>query len=170
MMKKLRNTSGKRLNFPIRGSDGKRLRFEVGEEKFVTAATVKHPAVSTYIGKGLQLVEDDSSTAPKTKELEVEAPPAPPKTPEPEPTSENEPSTDEEPGDTEEPADAKNAVTDDLRELYLSAPGITDENVDAILEAFPTVAAIADASRDILVEAGVTLSYAKRLRNWARSQ
>lgn len=158
---KLTNDSNKRLNFPIRGPDGKRLTFEVGETRFVSPATVQHPTVSPYIGKGLTLAGQEM---PKKKELPPVAPPMETKVA---PTSENEPSTEEPLSEPEEPAD--NAA-DELRDLYVEAPGITESNVDAVLDYFPTPRSLAEATEDDLLELGVSRTYVKRIKKWAKAQ
>ncbi len=58
----------------------------------------------------------------------------------------------------------------DLRELYLSAPGITYENVEAILEAFGTIPALIDADKAVLNTLGVSKTQAKKLLAWAKEQ
>lgn len=166
----LENISGKRLVFPIRGIDGKRLVFDAHETKYVSPATVKHPAVSIFIGGGLKVVgnETQEKEVPKPKEL---VPTTLPKESAPVPTSENEPSTDDEQSEPEEPVDTSaGEVSEDLHDLYVSAPGITDSNVNAVLDSFTTVTELADASEHDLLEAGISRSYVKRLRKWARSQ
>ena len=158
---KLINDSSKRLNFPIRGSDGKRLTFEVGETRFVSPATVQHPTVSAYIGRGLTLVDQEP---PKKKEL---PPVAPPTETVAAPTSENEPSTEEPLSEPEEPAES---AEDNLRDLYVEAPGITESNVDDVLEYYPTLDSLTKATEDDLLALGVSRSYVKRIKKWAKAQ
>jgi hypothetical protein len=166
----LTNTSGKRLTFPVRGADGKKLVFEPGDKKNVSPATVQHPAVSRYIGQGLE-VDGDSAAMPKQKEPETA--PAPPPAPPAEPTSETEPSEDEPEGDPEEPADEPAGETEgvDTKALYVSdGPGVTEDNIDAVFEKFPTVEALAEASKTALTKVGVSKSFTSRLIDWAKSQ
>lgn len=57
-----------------------------------------------------------------------------------------------------------------LRELYLSAPGITDNNVDAVLQAFESVELLAAASKSDLLDVGVSKNSAKKVLGWAKDQ
>jgi predicted nucleic acid-binding Zn-ribbon protein len=57
-----------------------------------------------------------------------------------------------------------------LRGIYLEAPGVTEVNVDLILKAFPTVADLANASKEDLVGLGVSKNQAKRVVTWAKTQ
>ncbi len=154
----VKNVSGNRLAITqVRG-----LVFSPGEVKMVHPATVSHPAVSRYIGRGLELVEAESTEEPKapkpSKVVKKETPPAPVVAePTPEPVA-------------DAPEDPPEESGVDLRELYVSAPGITDRNVDDILELFPTLEELKDASKYDLTAAGVSKSYAKKLREWASDQ
>jgi len=154
----LKNVSGNRLAITqVRG-----LIFAPGETKKVNPATVSHPAVSRYIGRGLELVEAESKEEPKapapSKVEEPETPPAPEVT---EPTTE--PGADA----SEDPPEESG---EDLRELYVSAPGITEKNVDDILTLFPTLDDLKEADKSDLIAAGVSKSYAKKLCDWASDQ
>lgn len=155
----VKNVSGARLAITaVRG-----LVFAPGEVKKVNPATVSHPAVSRYIGRGLELVEAESTEEPKapkpSKVVEPETPPAPVVT---EPTTEPDAdaSADDEPEET--------GV--DLKELYVSAPGITEKNVEDILALFPSLEELKDADKDDLIAAGVSKSYAKKLCEWVADQ
>ena len=58
-----------------------------------------------------------------------------------------------------------------LQEAYLAAPGISEENVQAILSAFPTLEALANAHVSAVQDAsGLSKSAARRLQTWAASQ
>jgi hypothetical protein len=164
----LKNTSGKRLAFPVRGTDGQKLVLNPGEAKNVSPATVKHPAVSRYIGLGLEVEGDSAAAAPKQKEPEPA--PAPPQAPPAEPTSEAEPSEDESESEPEEPADEPAGDTEDLRGLYLTGPGVTEDNVDALLEKYSTIEALAKGTKGAVIQAGVSKSFAGRLLSWAADQ
>lgn len=168
---KLTNTSGKRLVFPVRGPDGTKLVLDPGEAKNVSPATVKHPAVSRYIGQGLE-VGGDSAAAPKKKEPgKKKKAPAPPPAPETAPTSETEPSEDESDGELEEPAEEPaGEEEEDLTELYISAPGITEDNVKRVMKKFPDIEALSNASKTALAKAGVSKAYTSRLIDWANDQ
>lgn len=152
----LRNDSGKRIAITaVRG-----LVFIPGEVKKVSPATVKHPAVSSYIGRGLTLVISTPGEEP------IAPIPTVTKSPEPEtvvaePTPEPEPSVMEAPMET---ADA-------LQEAYLAAPGVTEENIQAIKNAFPSPSDLVNASlADIQDAAGLSKSASRALKSWAASQ
>jgi hypothetical protein len=161
----VRNDSGKQLSIPaIRG-----LSFLPGEVKKVTPATVKHPAVSQYIGRGLTLVTSSqgeepkapipTAAAPAAKPAEV--PVAKPAAPAAEPTPASEPPT----------MESQKETAGNLQEAYLAAPGISEENVQAILSAFPTFKDLADAPVSAVQEAsGLSKSACRRLQTWAASQ
>jgi len=68
----------------LRDMDGQPLVFGPGEQKGVHPATVKHPAVRVFLGKGLQLVEEIESPKQKAQEVSLPAPqPAPAPVPTP---------------------------------------------------------------------------------------
>lgn len=161
----VKNTSGARLVISaIRG-----LVFFPGEVKKVSPATVKHPAVSSYIGRGLTLVtssegEEPKAPVPVTTVVPVPAVAAPepvevPETAEPMPVEEL-------------PETASQQETaGNLLEAYLTAPGVTEDNAQAILNAFPTFANLAEAPlTDVQSASGLSKSAAKRLQSWATSQ
>ncbi len=167
---KLTNTSGKRLAFPVRGPDGTKLVIEPKETKNVSPATIKHPTVSRYIGQGLE-VEGDSATTPKQKEPEKT--PAPSPAPPAAPISDAEPSEDEPSGELEKPAEEPaggNEETDIRVQLLSDAPGVTEDNVDAVLGKYPTVEALSTATKGPLTRAGVSKSFVNRLVDWAKEQ
>jgi hypothetical protein len=154
----VKNVSGKRLAITaVRG-----LVFSPGEVKKVNPATVSHPAVSRYIGRGLELVEAESTEEPKA--------PKPSKVVEPETTTApevTEPTTEP---DADASDDEPEETGVDLRELYVSAPGITEKNVEDILALFPTLEELRDADKDDLIAAGVSKAYVKKLSAWASDQ
>jgi len=162
-MVELKNVGNSRISIrQVRG-----LALDPGESKKVPPATAAHPAVKRYIGRGLELVG-----APKA-EPKAPAPPAskpspvPPKVTEPKPEPKVEPET----GESEAPDDeGENATVGDLRESFLSAPGITEANVDEILDIYPSMEALADASKEDLCDLGVSKSYANRLISWANDK
>lgn len=161
----VRNDSGKQLSIPaIRG-----LTFLPGEVKKVTPATVKHPAVSSHIGRGLTLVTSSQGEEPKAPTpviavaaaKPVEAPAAVPVTPAPEPMPAPEPPV----------VESQKETAGNLQEAYLAAPGISEENVEAILKAFPTFEALAHAQVSEVQDAsGLSKSASRRLQTWAASQ
>jgi excinuclease UvrABC nuclease subunit len=58
-----------------------------------------------------------------------------------------------------------------LQEAYLAAPGISEENVQAILSAFPTFAALATAPvSEVQAASGLSKSACRRLQTWASSK
>jgi hypothetical protein len=201
----VRNVTRDRIVIPaIRG-----LAFEPGEVKKVNPATVKHPAVSSRIGRGLTLVTSSQGEEPKApiptvteppkvvvileppKVVEVapEPPPPPPivepeiipvvavpeppqavavETESPKPVEpEAEPMPVSEPPVMETPME----TAGNLQEAYLAAPGISEENVEAILTAFPTFAALSSATLSSIQEAsGLSKTASRKLRDWASSQ
>jgi hypothetical protein len=165
----VRNDSGKQLSIPaIRG-----LSFLPGEVKKVTPATVKHPAVSSHIGRGLTLVTSSQGEEPKAPIPTAAVPaakpvaaPAPvpaavPAAPAAEPTPAPEPPV----------MESQKETAGNLQEAYLAAPGISEENVQAILSAFPTLEALANAPVSAVQDAsGLSKSACRRLQTWAASQ
>lgn len=174
-MIEIKNVSGTKISI----RQVRNLAFEPGETKKVHPATVTHPAVSRYIGKGLELVEPtkEEPTAPapsipvvkkakatvkkSVKKVSLPEPKPEPLAPVAEPTPEPETKT--------SAADEETAGTN-LREKYLLAPGVTNANVDALLEACPTLEQIVEMSRDELSDLGVSITYIKRLKSWAQLQ
>ena len=156
----LKNVTNKRITITqVRG-----LGFEPGEIKKVHPATASHPAVSRLIGNGLTLV------AGEVQKVEPKAPAKPqtqPAEPTPEPVVEPNADTTPEPEETVTP-DPTPVVEDDgdLRDKYISAPGITDANVDAVLEAYPTMDALKEATKDALLDCGISKNQTKRLLAW----
>ena len=177
----VRNDSGKQLSIPaIRG-----LSFLPGEVKKVTPVTVKHPAVSQYIGRGLTLVTSSQGEEPKAPIATATVPAVVPEVvpvaePEVVPVAEPEevpivetvtPTV--EPMPTPEPPqmESQKETAGNLQEAYLAAPGITEENVQAVLDAFPTFAELIDATVSAVQEAsGLSKSASRRLQTWAASQ
>jgi hypothetical protein len=152
----VRNDSGARLAIPaIRG-----LVFEKDEVKKVSPATVKHPAVSQYIGRGLTLVTSSQGEEPKAP-IPTAAVSPKPAAPAAEPTPAPEPPV----------METQKETAGNLREAYLAAPGVSDENVEAILNAFPTFKDLADAPVSKVQEvSGLSKSASKRLQTWASSR
>ena len=135
-----------------------------GESKKVPPATAKHPAVVRYIGRGLELV-NTSKEEPKAPAPPAPAPQSPPPAAEPTPAPVEEPASEEV---TESETETEDETAGkDLREDYLSAPGITEANLDVILDEYPTYEALANAEKEDLCDLGVTKSYVKRLKVWA---
>lgn len=170
-MSDLRNDTGARLSIPqIRG-----LVFEPGETKKVHPATVLHPAVSRRIGKGLTLVEPTQMKVEPSISAPVLSVPIIPEVPklvaEPEPVIQAPLPAEPEPEPKVEPPKVvEETVGKSLRETYLLAPGVTEVNVDALLEACPTLEKLANANREKLCDLGVSVSYTKRLKTWANTQ
>lgn len=154
----IKNVSGEHINIAqVRG-----LSLGPGETTKVHPATVKHPAVARYIGRGLELVEPKTGDVAKEEPKAPEPPaPEPPKAPSPppEPIATEEEKVEEVKEDT---------ASGSLRETFVStAPGITESNVDAVMEAFPSIEALAAADKSALIDAGVSSAFAKRLIAWA---
>jgi len=153
----VRNDSGKQLSFPaVRG-----LVFLPGEVKKVSPATVKHPAVSSYIGRGLTLLTSSQGEEPKAPIPTAKAESPKPAVPVAEPMPAPEPPV----------MDTPEKTAGNLQEAYLAAPGVSEENVQTILTAFPTFSDLANASPTQVQDAtGLSKSGAKRLIAWAASQ
>jgi len=160
-MVELKNVGNVRISIrQVRG-----FALDPGESKKVPPATAAHPAVKRFVGRGLELVEaskeEPKAPAPPSSVKKSEPKPEPQKAPEPKTESEKDAGKDED-NDTEKTSG------NDLREDYLSAPGVTEENVDGLLEAFPTKEALSKATKDAVGDLGVSKSYAKRLISWAK--
>jgi len=166
----LRNTTGSRIVVPqVRG-----MVVDAGQVVKVHPATVSHPAVARYIKKrALVPVE------PEIKAADVAPPPkAPSKPVEPMPKAvekKEEPKVPEPPAVVEEPGVEEEKKADepagpDMKALYLAAPGITEENIEAVFAKFPTPKHIAMASKSDLVDCGIARTFISRLRTWAGEQ
>lgn len=158
------NDSGNQLNV----TQVRNMNFALGESKKVSPETARHPAVKRYIGRGLSVVTSEGEEAKVVEEPKAPAPA--PEKPKVEPPPVVEPIADE--TVVEEPTEEEPQESDgtDLRDVYLTAPGITDENVDAVLDKFPTYDELAQASKTALTKLGVSKSYASRLKGWATDQ
>jgi len=189
---RLRNDSGTIMVFP----DMRDLTFAVGEVKAVLPAVAKHPSVARKIGPGgltdLGQAAPVTTAPKKAPESPSSLPPVPTPTPsepiarEPEETavepedaiveSAEEPAEEvvEEPSEevveepSEEVVEEPAAETTGLRDEFLAGPGITESNVDAIMEAYPKFSDLAEASKSSLQKLGVAKSYTKKLLSWAR--
>lgn len=162
----VKNVSKARLPMPKRGSDGRRLVLEPGEEARFTRRELKNPLIARFLGQELKEIAEEKPVPPKV-EKKTEPAPVPKAAPKPAPAPEPE-HVEEEPVVEVPVEDPEEEV--DKRGLYLDAPGITEDNVDDILTLFPAVSDIAVATKEDLVSAGVTRTYAKRLRDWAKEQ
>jgi len=163
----LRNTTSNRIvirqvrNFVV----------DAGGTIKVHPTTVSHPAVVPYLKQRQLVVVTDVVASEPT----VVAPSAPPE-PKPvvvekvvEPPPVVEPKVQEE-SPTEATAQDEEPVVVDLRALYLSAPGIGEENIDAVIEKCPTMKQLAEASKSALVGCGVSKSDISSLHRWAKEQ
>ena len=175
----LKNETTGRLVFP----DLKEMNFEVGETKRVSPAMLTHPSIARRLGKELSAPEQSEVVVPKVEEPKApESPPSKPADIEPEP---DEPIAvgEDSPADTEPEPDEPTAAVNDsssdpepedetagvsLREAFLAGPGITDANVDAILNVYPTKSALVEATKRNLNDLGVAKSFTKKLLAWAR--
>ena len=171
----LTNVSGAKLRIAAA-----RLVFEPGQTKKVHPATVQHPAVQKYIGGYLKqgTQETVAKAEPKAPVAQPAAPPAPAPQTTTEPNAGNEEpeapvdeNVDNAP-ETTQAADDNSAQDEsgNLREVFLSAPGITDKNIDAVLESFNSVELLAAAEEDDLIDCGISKSYAKRVIEWAEAE
>ncbi len=153
----VKNTAKARLVIrTFKGEDGLPLMFGPGEVKELSEAALEHPAVKRYVGeKGpLKVLKAGAKTKAPT--------PAPPPLVPPKET--------EEPTKPEDDDDDDGAEDDDeTKAYYLDAPGITENNVDAVLEAYPTLEDLVDADEDGLVDCGVSKSFVSRVLEWAAS-
>ena len=181
----LTNVSGARLRIPQA-----RLSFEPGQTKKVHPATVQHPAVRKYIGGYLkQGTQETVAKAEPTAPVARPATPSPAAPPVSEPNAGKEEPKDvvdetpvdepevtdipEEKEDGDEIIDNDDSAADEsgnLREVFLSAPGITDKNIDAVMEAFDSLELLAVADEDDLTACGISKSYAKRVIDLAESE
>ena len=149
----IQNCSDSRINITQVG-----LRLNPGQTTRVHPSLVEHPAVSPYMGNGLEEVPETS----KTKEepiAPVKETPTPPPTPD---------LTEDEDDEDEEEEEETDETT--LRDAFIEAPGITDANVDDIMGVYPTFEDLADATKEDLIELGVAKSYAKKLLDWIAEQ
>jgi hypothetical protein len=149
----------------ILGEDGLPLTFAPGEVKDVLESVARHPALQRYIGRALKAPPmTPKVVAPSPKAVippPVVAPP--PKVVVPPPVVEP---IVEEPV-VEEETSKEDDSNEDNRDLYLEAPGITEKNVDAILEVYPSLADLAVAEDDALLDCGVSKSFITRVLEWA---
>ena len=163
----LKNVSQQRITVTqVRG-----FRLNPGESMKVTPATAKHPAVAQYIpprGNGLEMVTADTS-----EKVEPIAPaPAPAPAPVVEPPVVEEPIAPVEEDEVTQPEEEAEdeVVEDSLREVFIDGPGISEKNVDAVLEMYSSVEELANASKDDLKDLGIAASYVNRLIDWAQEQ
>ena len=158
----LRNVTASRIVIkPVRG-----FVVDAGKSIKVHPATVKHPTVASYIRqKSLVVVETVATVAAPPP-----PPPAPPKPAEPKPPVVEEKEVPKIPEPVVEEKKAEEPAEKDLKDLYLAAPGITEENLEVILEKFPTIEKLAEASKSDLVDCGISRTYVARLRQWAKEQ
>ena len=164
---KLTNLSSARRAYSgLRDGSGRGLVLDAGETKPVHPSVVNDPRIKAAEEADVLKVE-----LPGDAPAPVKRPAAPPKeeTPE-EPKTEPEETEPEETEPEETEPDEAAPADPALRELYVEAPGITEKNVDAVLEAFPSIQDLADAEEDALVAAGVSKSFAGRVLEWSIEQ
>jgi len=157
---KLTNTTQARRAYSgLRDGTGRPLVLDAGQTKPVHPSLARHPRIM----EGVQNGELEMTTPTVKEKAPVPAPaPAPPAEPPKEPIA-----PPVEPPPEEPPADDSQDSDSELRELFLDAPGITEKNVDSVLDSFTTIQELADADEDALVEAGVSKSFAGRVLEWA---
>ena len=163
----LRNTTSSRIIISqVRG-----FVVDAGQTITVHPATVSHPAVARYM-KQRTLVEvsaDAADVAPPPKA------PSKPVEPKPKVVEKKEeleapepPAVVEEPGVEKEQKADEPAVAPSMKDLYLAAPGVTEENLESVMEKFPTPNHITMASKSELVDCGISRTFVSRLRSWAK--
>jgi hypothetical protein len=152
---KLTNLSSARRSLSgLRDVSGRALVFNPHETKPVHPSVAAHPAVKALIDKGIL------TTGTPVKSV-IETPVVPKPEAAPVPEKEEEPEAEEVEEEEED---------DNLQATYLNAPGITERNVEEVLAKFPTIEALAGASEDELVDAGVRKSFAGRVLEWATEE
>jgi len=174
----LRNTTGKQLVI----SQLPGMVFAPKETKKVSPATLKHPAMSQYIGRGLELVTSPEKVEPIAPVPPIpvapvyvapakEISPAPIPTPEPVKVLEPEPvPTFVSIAAAVSSCEPDETVGTSLREIYLSAPGVTEENVDALLARFPEIKDVPTAKKFELSDCGIRKADTAALKDWASNQ
>jgi hypothetical protein len=68
----------------------------------------------------------------------------------------------------EEPAPETAGKT--LRDVFTEVPGVTETNIDLLLEAFDSVESLANSTKDALVDLGLSASASKKILSWAKTQ
>lgn len=152
----IQNSSDRRINITQVG-----LRLNPGQTTRVHPSLVQHPAVSPYMGNGLNEVPEEIA---KTKEEPI----APVKETPVIPTNVLDSSSEDKESSEENNKEETDEKT--LRDAFIEAPGITDANVDGILSVYPTLEDLATATKEDLIELGVAKSYAKKLLDWVAEQ
>lgn len=159
---KLVNLTANRLSFSgLRDGNGRPLRIEPQGFALVHPQVPKHSKVKGLVGTMLKVVEPG-------KKVEVSAQKAPvkekPKVKAPV-DKKSEEKSEKKPEKSEDDNEDK---VQDTSEWYLEAPGITEKNVDAVREKFPTSDDLAAAKERELVDCGVQKSFAGRVIEWAQ--
>jgi hypothetical protein len=144
------------------------LIFEPKTVKYVLPNTATHPAVVPYLGNGLRVIKREGQVITKLDLIE--------------PTMEQttvsvETTTIEPNAEVVSPVETETSVsvTDedslgDLRRLFLSAPGITDKNVDDILTMYSSIDTLKSATAYELKELGVSKTMTTKLIAWIAEQ
>lgn len=148
-----------------------RLTFKTGEKKKVHPCMLAYPSIGNLIGNGLLVVSKEEAPVVEPKAPEPTTPakvePIQSKVSEPIAT----PSTGSTKADNDSTAESVDQSSgQNLREIYISAPGITEDNVDAILEVYPVFDELKKATKAKLLELGVHKSQAKKLVSWVADQ
>jgi hypothetical protein len=135
------------------------LSFEAGEVKKVHPTTAMHPAVQAYIDNGLRIVVETASkamepsapeqTSPVAEILSlitglVSEPIATPAGDEISPVNDSQPESNDEPSGN------------NLRDLYLTAPAVTVDNVDQIITLFPSIEDLKAAPKEAFDSLGLS--------------
>lgn len=156
----LTNVSQQRISIAqVRG-----LNLDPGASTKVSPETVKHPAVKRYLDAGLLVSTEGTHT-----KVEPTAPAPSLPVVSPAPVIPAEPSAEEK---QVEPVETKDKVMDgkDLRKLYMTAPGMSEAVVDAMVDQFPTPSLLAQASKTVLTDLGIPKNLQAKLKFWAQEQ
>lgn len=139
------NTSSMKISISqVRDASGRPFMVPPGKIGYVTPTVAEHPAVLRFIGAGLE--EGDKIPEPKLAVVASK----PEEVPEEQPTEVEEEET-----------------KPDIRDLFLSAPGITESNIELILDSYSSVEDLCDADKDALLDCGISKSFVSRLQDWA---
>jgi len=165
----LKNQTSKRINIvAIRN-----LTFSPGEAKKVHPSVASHPAVRRYLNAGILVTFKEKAVIEPIAETVVSVPepkiikvisvvetPEPIEEPVIEPIAEIEESNDPEVLTTEL----------NMRSIYLAAPGITEANVDAIVNEYATMDDLKKTDSSTLKKLGVKNNQVKKVLNWVKKQ
>lgn len=159
----LKNMTQGRLVFP----DLRDMNFEVGETKRVPPAMLSHPSIARRLGKGKELSTPENTDKHIPKVTEPKAPDSTPAMPPEKKAKPVEPIADLKKAPVLEEEPKGEPAGDPLREAFLAGPGITESNVSAIMDEFPSIKDLSGTSREKLLNLGVSKFFVKKLLEWA---